>query len=365
MSVDAPKVSIIVPVYNCEKYLHQCMDSLLVQTLADIEVICVNDGSTDSSEKILFNYAAKDKRVRIIHKENAGVSEARNIGLNCASGEFIMFVDSDDWIDAEMCEHMYQLAQKHNAQFVMCCYEKMYDDHSVVCEVFNQDTIVWEKKEIENNIHLSFFGPIGEQLQFPERADILVSPCMQLFSRKCIKNIRFHDIRKIGSFEDGLFQIEAYMKCTSLVYVNKPFYKYRKTNNESITTKFRPELPNQWKYLFSFMRDFININNLSELYKEALNNRICLSIIGLGLNQINSELGFIKNTKAIYAILLDKQYREAYNNLDFKWFPIHWKCFFLMCKWRWAPLVVLLLEAMDLLRRSQKGNKKYNKEEIR
>lgn len=364
MGVNVPKVSIIVPVYNCEKYLHQCIDSLLVQTLTDIEVICVNDGSTDSSAQILFDYATKDQRVRIIHKENAGVSEARNTGLNCASGEFIMFVDSDDWIDAEMCEHMYQLAQKYNAQFVMCSYEKMFEDHSVICQVFEQDIIVWGKNEIEKNIHLSLFGLIGQQLKFPERADILVSPCMQLFSRKCIKNIRFYDIRKIGSFEDGLFQIEAYMKCTSFVYVNKPFYKYRKTNNESITTKFRPELPNQWKYLFSFMNNFIEINNLGELYKEALNNRICLSLIGLGLNQINSELGFVKNTKAIYAILSDKQYREAYKALDFQWFPIYWKCFFLMCKWRWAPLVVMLLKVIDLLRHRQMGNKKYNEGEI-
>lgn len=350
MGMCIPKVSIIVPVYNGEKYLRQCVDSLLAQSLTDIEIICVNDGSTDATAQILADYAASDQRVRVLNKENGGVSEARNSGLDAAVGEYIMFVDGDDWIDAEMCRHMYQLAQEHNAECVMCSYEKIFKDHSVVSPIFDQELLIWGPEEIQKNIHLTLFGPVGEQLRFPEKGDVLVAPFMQLFRREHFGDIRFYDIRKIGSFEDGLYQIAVYQNCTSFVYVDQPYYKYRKTNSESITTKYRPQLSVQWKNLFAFMRNYITEHNLGEIYQEALNNRICLSMIGLGLNQIVSDLGFFQNVQEIRGILSDEQYLKAYKKLDFHWFPIHWKCFFLLCKWRCASLVVVLLKAMNFMR---------------
>lgn len=358
MDMSIPKVSIIVPAFNAQAYLHQCMDSLLSQSLKDIEIICVNDGSTDATAQILADYARKDQRVRIVNKENAGVSEARNSGLDLAVGEYIMFVDSDDWIDAEMCRYMYQQAHEHNADCVMCSYEKMFEDHSVVSPIFEQAFLEWGSEEIQKNIHLTLFGPVGEQLRFPERGDVLATPCMQLFRRECFGDIRFYDIRKIGSFEDGLYQIAVYQKCSSFVYINQPYYKYRKTNSDSITTKFRPQLPAQWKNLFTIMRYYIAEHNLGESYQEALNNRICLSMIGLGLNQISSDLGFFRNAQAIHRILSYELYRRAYERLDFRWFPIHWKCFFILCKWRCAPLVVVLLRVMNFIRYRGKRKKR-------
>ncbi len=108
------KVSIIVPVYNVEKYLRECLDSLVGQTLKDIEIIVVNDGSSDNSLQILEEYAAGDVRIKVINQENAGVSVARNRGINCAVGEFVGFVDSDDWVDLDFCEKLY-LAAKGDA----------------------------------------------------------------------------------------------------------------------------------------------------------------------------------------------------------------------------------------------------------
>ena len=111
-----PKVSIIVPVYNVEKYLEKCLDTLVNQTLKDIEIICINDGSKDSSPEILKRYAQKDSRIKIIDKQNAGLSAARNDGLKAASGEFVGYVDSDDWVDLNFYEKLYEAAQKHNAE---------------------------------------------------------------------------------------------------------------------------------------------------------------------------------------------------------------------------------------------------------
>ena len=112
------KVSVIVPVYNMEKYLQQCLDSLLVQTLEDIEIICVNDGSTDSSAEILACYVAKDERIKVINKPNGGLSSARNAGIRKAIGEYIGFVDSDDYIAPDFYEKLYQTAKRAHANIV-------------------------------------------------------------------------------------------------------------------------------------------------------------------------------------------------------------------------------------------------------
>ena len=101
------KISIIVPVYNTEPYLEQCLDSIINQTLEDIEIICVNDGSTDNSLSVLEEYASKDNRIKIINQENEGPGFARNNGLKSVNGEYVLFVDSDDWIELNTCEALY------------------------------------------------------------------------------------------------------------------------------------------------------------------------------------------------------------------------------------------------------------------
>ena len=109
-----PKISVIIPVYNTEKYLQQCLDSVLAQTLKDIEIICVNDGSTDGSAKILDEYAANDKRIKVVHKKNEGVAKAKNKGLQTATGKFVAFMDSDDmYPDENVLKDLYDAATKH------------------------------------------------------------------------------------------------------------------------------------------------------------------------------------------------------------------------------------------------------------
>ena len=117
--MDNPKVSIIVPVYNVESYLAQCLDSLIEQTLSDIEILCLDDGSTDSSPELLDAYAAKDARIRALHRENCGVAETRNVGVGLARGEYILFVDSDDYIAQRTCEVLVATAEREGADIVV------------------------------------------------------------------------------------------------------------------------------------------------------------------------------------------------------------------------------------------------------
>lgn len=131
------KISVIVPVYNVEQYLPQCLDSIINQTYKNLEIICVDDGSPDNSGKILDEYAKKDKRIKVIHQENQGVSVARNTGLDNATGEYIGFVDPDDWIEANYYETLIHSAKENNADVVQCGYKTYCDKIDKV--------VVWKK----------------------------------------------------------------------------------------------------------------------------------------------------------------------------------------------------------------------------
>lgn len=140
------KVSIIVPVYNVEEYLPRCLDSLINQTLKDIEIIVVNDGSPDNSQDIIDKYKRKDKRIVSIIKKNGGLGSARNYGLNYASGEYIGYVDSDDWVKEDMFEKLYSKAKKEKSDIVECGYYKAYDDGNNIAQPVLMIDVNDEKK---------------------------------------------------------------------------------------------------------------------------------------------------------------------------------------------------------------------------
>ena len=121
------KVSVVIPVYNTQKYLDQCLGSILFQTYRNLEIICVNDGSTDNSLAILQKYAKFDKRIKIIDQKNMGISPARNEGMKVATGEFIIFFDSDDFFDSTMIEEMVMKAEEYDADIAVCSYS-VFDD---------------------------------------------------------------------------------------------------------------------------------------------------------------------------------------------------------------------------------------------
>ena len=126
-----PKVSIIVPIYKVEKYLNRCIDSILNQTYKNIEVILVDDGSPDRCGAICDNYSKIDKRIKVIHKKNEGLAEARNAGIKIATGEYISFVDSDDFINKNMYKVLYENAIKYDADISMCQFKYIYPDDMI------------------------------------------------------------------------------------------------------------------------------------------------------------------------------------------------------------------------------------------
>ena len=120
MKMVKPKISVIIPVYNAGSYLSDCLESIINQSLKELEIICINDGSTDNSGKTLDKYATKDKRIQVIHKQNEGVAITRNLGIDKASGEYISFVDSDDWISLDFYQKLYEAAESEKADIAAC-----------------------------------------------------------------------------------------------------------------------------------------------------------------------------------------------------------------------------------------------------
>lgn len=200
------KVSVIVPVYNTEKHLHRCVDSLIKQTLSDIEIILVDDGSTDKSGIICDDYAAQDARVHVIHQQNGGVSSARNTGLAAASGEFIGFVDSDDWVELEMYESLYNAME--NTDIVLCDALTVYDTGKTV-----KDTIPL----LEKSCQLTPQTISSEVLM-----QIAGSACRCLYRASNIKTLAFPMGLKLS--EDRVFNLYAMGTARTIRYEKKAYY---------------------------------------------------------------------------------------------------------------------------------------------
>lgn len=339
------KISIIVPVYNAEKYIDRCIDSLIKQTYKNIEVICVNDESTDGSLCKLKKYAERDKRITVIHKNNEGVSLARNVGIELACGQYLMFVDSDDWIEPTTCEVALSVILKENADVLMWPYVREFKDKSVPKRIWDSDKLIFEDADVQTKLHRRFVGLLDEELSMPENADALCTIWGKLYNASIIKKnkILFKDIRELGTYEDGLFNLEVFGFVKKAMYINQFFYHYRKDNDTSITTSYNLQLRKQWDNLFGYIREYINEKQLPIEYYKAYDNRIVLSALGLGLNVLNSQMSVIKKIKELKSIISSKEYRRACKKLQLKYFPIHWKVFYGCAKYNIAFGVYMLL----------------------
>lgn len=343
-------ISIIVPVYNVEEYLGQCLDSIVNQTYSNLEIICVNDGATDSSRSILEEYAANDQRIKIIDKENGGLSDARNAGLRFAGGEFIMFVDSDDWLDVTACEKSIRIAKEQQVDVVMWPYIREFGEVSLAKNIFEAD-MYFNKTDTYEKIYRRFFGLYGEELAHPENADALVTVWGKLYRSELIlkNNIQFVDIKEIATCEDALFNIDVFTYANTSYFYNCALYHYRK-NDSSFTAGYRPHLKKQWFSLYKKMQDFIDRNNLDDRFSDSLNNRIALNVIGLGFNALGCREGFGDRYKIIQEFLSDPVIRRAIKQLEIRYLPVHWKVFFVCARIRATLSVYFLIFVMNKLR---------------
>ncbi len=320
-------ISVIVPVYNAAEYLRTCLDSVVNQTYRDLEIICVDDGSLDESPAILREYAEHDDRIVLLHSNNCGPSEARNKALDMAKGKYLLFVDSDDWIELNTCEIALDSMNKSGAELIMWDYILEKPSSSRPKQIFNCD-VAFSFDEVRSRLHRRMIGITGSELAHPEKADSLCTVWGKLYQRDYIEknNIRFYDIKLIGTYEDGLFNLNVFEHVKKALYINRPMYHYRKDVKDSCTSKYNPNLQQQRIAIYNYMQEYISSHNLGEEYRKALQNRIALDLIPLVLTVMSRKEHRMKKIKEI---LKKTENHQAYKQLDFKFLAIHWKVFYM------------------------------------
>lgn len=220
-----PQISVIVPVYNVEKYLAECVDSILAQTLHDIEVILVDDGSTDNSSSICDAYKIRDERIKVIHQPNKGIAAARNAGIRTASGKYIAFVDSDDFLDCNMYECMLDIAENEDVPLVICTGFYYSDSHTN--RISKKTDNVVELMSSEEMVNTWLWST-------DEKTVLFTVVYNKLYLKDFFQNELF--FKDILIHEDEEFSTRLYLKNFRVAFVDRPFYYYR-ANQQSITYK--------------------------------------------------------------------------------------------------------------------------------
>lgn len=243
-----PKVSIIVPVYKVERFLPRCLDSIINQTLKDIEIICVNDGSPDNSLQILEDYAKKDLRIKIINQENSGPSVSRNKGILMAQGEYIGFVDSDDWLDIDFYEKLYAAAQKYDAD-IAACGIKVYRKYSR-----ENYMLKYTKECCVDDAERKFY-----LCDVPETCYV----GNKIYRTAFIKNRKIEFEAGIHMQEDISFTMETLYYSKKFVTVPGTLYNYDRRNENSIVKTKSLKMKQDVKYTQNKMFEFLKSNNIN------------------------------------------------------------------------------------------------------
>ena len=203
-----PKVSVVIPVYNVEKYLRQCLDSVIHQTLSDIEVLLVDDGSTDKSGLICDEYSQRDTRIRVIHKTNEGLSNARNVGIEGSTAPFLMFIDSDDWVEPDFCEKPYNAAIEYNVDLILFSFNIIRLDGSTIRkETGIQAGPLSEEEAIRNNVFFAHAAWLG--LYRRELFDQIRYPVGKLYEEAATSHRIIRAAQRIWLINDNLYNYRA------------------------------------------------------------------------------------------------------------------------------------------------------------
>ncbi len=327
------KVSIIVPAYNVEKYLTRCMESLLAQTLQEIEIILVDDGSTDRTAEICNMYANKYIDVEVVHKRNGGLSSARNAGLRVASGQYVGFVDSDDEVDSTMFELLYQKAIETGVDYVFSDYIRKTKDGRNITHSENIPSGCYCKEQIR-------------QVIFPQlimRETIEFGPCISVWNglyrkRFLDRNNLFFD-EEIKWSEDNLFSSIAVYLCNSLYYMKNVFLYHYWENPGSITTSYRKGAWDVYCKMNQRLHEFFD-----SVYDYDFTRQMKLHLIYFALNCIQQEKRKYKHrlSKETVRILNSSELRNTFEGFDMP--HVHWKLkvILLLMKQRSARLLTWL-----------------------
>lgn len=288
-------ISIIVPVYNVRLYLSQCIESIINQTISDWELILVDDGSTDGSENLCDSFSHRDSRIFVIHQHNMGVSSARNTGLERASGEYIMFVDADDWIQKDLCENLLtRMKSSNQCDLVISGVKENKKRHSKENKICKEEVISL------NNLSRRF-DELYENC-------ILNWPVAKLYRRELIGNQRFNSSVKLG--EDLLFNLEYYTKCNRISLSSYVGYQYNKLNDNAATKSFRESDLKDLVLIYEKSQQFAK-NYLSGNHDVVLKKRLCLGALGCLQFVFYSAVSKKEKKRLAQLFFLNREFQES------------------------------------------------------
>lgn len=247
------KVSVIIPIYNSEMFLKRCLDSIIGQTLKEIEIICVNDGSTDKSEEIVKSY--NDERIKLISQENAGLSAARNAGMEIATGEFTGFIDSDDWLELNFYEKLYEAAKRNNADIAVGSIIRLHKFH-------RKNHLKIQKETLTTDINEKF-----KLCDVPNKCYVWNK--IYKTSKLNENNLRFINGR---IYEDVVFTPETLYTLGSLVTVPDTHYYYWRHPNSLVKAKSQKAIEDS-RYMHNLMEEFIKKHNIDVSENKTVTKR--------------------------------------------------------------------------------------------
>ncbi|EOS48867.1 hypothetical protein C809_01978 [Lachnospiraceae bacterium MD335] len=286
------KISVIVPIYNVERLLCRCIESIRKQTYKNLEIILVDDGSPDNSGDICEDYADKDRRIKVIHKCNGGLSDARNIGIEFASGEYICFVDSDDWLDLDMLELLHKVCVDRKADIVECSYRNVYADYiqeetCCTAEIIEADSIF----ALEGMLDWKYFKPVAWN---------------KLYKKSVLGDIRY-PLGKIH--EDEFTTYKYFYNANKLVYVDVSKYNYDRTRNDSITGTGFKESTLDACFAFRERVDFFKEHHINTLERK-MNDIYCYQVLHYSYQCYLAKITGEKVDRLIESVNKDIAYLE-------------------------------------------------------
>ena len=299
-TINTPDVSIILPVYNASVYLQKCVDSILSQDGCDIELIIIDDGSTDGSEFMVDEYALRDDRVIVEHIAFSDVANARNHGIALATGKYVMFVDSDDWISDGCVSKIFNYAWSNNLDMLITSYYKVNSTSLSKRKIFEKECMFQGDNGIES-LFAYTMGPIEERAKDPSALDSLVPVWSKLYKREIIVNnkIKYISPNLIPS-ECLQFNLDFIEKAGRIQYIDFPFYYYVRNNLTSTTRPFRDDLLEKWlNWYNTYKEEYLSKSKRIQL---SFYSRMSFSLVPLSGNALK-HTKFSQQIKEIRNIL--------------------------------------------------------------
>lgn len=338
-------ITIIIPIYNVEKYLRECLDSIINQTYKKLQIILVDDGSKDSSGKICDEYQKKDNRIEVIHTTNQGVSAARNTALEMTKGEYITFVDGDDYLEKDYCEKMLTNLKKQKVECIRCGYNRVYENSKEIIKAKNAELVSNE----------NFLNSV---LQVQGGAGI---PSSKLWKKESIINLRFNEKLKIA--EDSLFIMQSIKNIKNVYILNEALYNYR-FNQDSAVRKYKKDFADICLDSMKVAKEYIEkeYGNNEKIIKK-FNNYIAYHVLLISVNfcfNKDNNLSWLGQIKCLKDVLKIPEYKEGVKKANYEGLSLTRKIALFTIKHKLYFITMLIGKIRQAQFKKIKGKKQKN-----